>query len=62
MAPWPALVQASAQAVVLLPWSSRCTHSVQPSTQPLPRGTSGFWSVTSSCTNERALYGQAITQ
>ena len=55
MAPWPAFAQASAQAVVLSPLSTRCTHSVQLSTQPLPRGTSGFWSVSASCTKERAL-------
>ena len=54
MALWPALVQASTQAGC---WSrsTRCTHSVQPSTQPLPRGTSGFWSVSSSCTKRARL-------
>ena len=61
MALWPAAAQASTQAGVP-PRSTRCTHSVQPSTQPWPRGTSGFWSVCGSCTKERALYGQAIMQ
>ena len=54
-------VQDSAQAGCW-PLSMRCTHRVQLSTVPLPRGTSGFWSVTGSWTNERALYGQAIMQ
>ena len=49
------MVQASAQAVVLSPRSMRCTHSVQLSTQPLPRGTSGVCSVSGSCTKLRAL-------
>ena len=56
IAPWPALAQASTQAGVP-PLSMRCTHSVQPSTQPLPRGTSGFWSVSGSCTKRARLVG-----
>src|SRR3989338_8453936 len=52
---------ASAQAGCW-PWSMRCTHRLQASTVPLPRGTSGFWSCKGSCTKERALYGQAIMQ
>ena len=31
-----------------VPRSTRCTHSVQASTLPLPRGAWGFWSLVSS--------------
>jgi hypothetical protein len=55
------LVQASAQAG-LLARSMRCTHSVQLSTQPLPRGTSGFWSAERFMHEGARLVGQAIMQ
>ena len=57
----PSRLHASTQAGVS-PRSTRCTHSVQDSTVPLPRGTSAFWPLTVSWTKERAPYGQAMTQ
>ena len=54
MASWPAAAQASTHEGVP-PRSTLCTHSVQLSTQPLPRGTSGFCPVVGSCTKLLAL-------
>jgi len=54
IAPPPFAAHASTQAGSRSA-SMRCTHIVQPSTVPLPRGDHGFWSSIGSWTKERAL-------